>query len=400
MKFLLVDDDEFALKFLEMQLRRLGCDDIVCHSDAREALLVLTQPTVAIDLLFCDLRMPEVDGVEFVRHLAQIGFKGWLVLVSGTDVRVLQAVDSLAQSHGIRVLGACRKPLAPAQLADLLARAADTRDDSARPAARELATGELQAAIASDRVLNHYQPKVRMQGDGALVGVEALVRLRSTQGALVFPDRFIVVAERHRLIDTLMQSVTRLAIEQSAVWRRVGLDLPVAVNVSMDNLWDLDLPDRIAEAVAAAGISPGHLTFEVTESRLMSDPRAVLDILSRLRLKGFGLSIDDFGTGHSSLAQLRDLPFSELKLDRSFVRRADQDAARRAIVEAALSMAHRLGMTVVAEGVENQAEWALLAALGCDVAQGYFIARPMAGDEIPAWRDAWPGRCPALGITA
>ena len=170
----------------------------------------------------------------------------------------------------------------------------------------------------------------------------------------------------------------------------------MAVNISMDNMAALDFPDLVSQWAHEAGVDLSSVMLEVTESRLMKDVRAPLDILTRLRLRRVGLSIDDFGTGHSSLAQLRDIPFDELKLDRSFISGAAEDSALRAIVEATLAMARQLGMKSVAEGVETRADWDFLRALGCDVAQGYFIARPMSGTDVLGWRMGWEQRRPEL----
>src|SRR5690606_18858353 len=169
-------------------------------------------------------------------------------------------------------------------------------------------------------------------------------------------------------------------------------DLQVAVNVSMDCLRALDFPELVVKAAEQAGLPPARLMLEVTESRLMRDSRAALDILTRLRLKRIGVSIDDFGTGHSSLAQLRDLPFEELKIDRGFVHGACRDAALAAILNASLDMARQLGLKTVAEGIEDRADWDFLRDAGADVGQGYFIARPMRAEEVLAWADAWSGR--------
>jgi EAL domain-containing protein (putative c-di-GMP-specific phosphodiesterase class I) len=159
--------------------------------------------------------------------------------------------------------------------------------------------------------------------------------------------------------------------------------------VSMDNLAALDFPDLVVQLAGEAGVPLPTLILEVTESRLMMDQRGPLDILTRLRLKRIGLSIDDFGTGHSSLAQLRDIPFNELKLDRGFIDGVANDAALSGIVQATLAMARQLEMKSVAEGIEGRADWDCLRLLGCDVGQGYFIARPMLASEIPAWHAGW-----------
>jgi len=209
---------------------------------------------------------------------------------------------------------------------------------------------------------------------------------------MVFPDQFIGMAEAHGLIDALTHTVLVQSLADAATWRRQGLSLRVAVNVSMDNLTALEFPEFVTAQAQAAGIAPQMVVLEVTESRLMSDLRAPLEILTRLRLRRFRLSIDDFGTGHSSLAQLRDAPFEELKIDQSFVHGAHANETIRAIFLASLGLGKELGMEVVAEGVEDQADWDFLAHSGCDLAQGYFIARPMPAADLWTWRAAWQRR--------
>ena len=200
------------------------------------------------------------------------------------------------------------------------------------------------------------------------------------------------MAEQHGLIEQLTQVVLGNALRQAHVWRDAGLDLRVAVNVSMDNLSSLDFPEVVMHCLQQAGVAPSALILEVTESRLAADLRAPLDILTRLRLKRIGLSIDDFGTGHSSLAQLRDLPFDELKLDRSFIHGAAADSALQAIVQGSMAMAASLGMKTVAEGVETKSDWDLLRTLGCDLAQGFFIAMQMPAEALPDWMAGWAQR--------
>jgi len=222
------------------------------------------------------------------------------------------------------------------------------------------------------------------------------VRWHHPRDGLIYPDRFIGMAEEHGLIDQLTRAVIKNAASQARLWMEEGLSLTVAVNVSMDNLAALDFPDYIEREMRTAKLPPTGLMLELTESRLMKDRVAPLDILTRLRLKHIGLSIDDFGTGHSSLAQLRDIPFDELKVDRGFVHGAWRNPLLRAIFEASLSMARQLRMKTVAEGVEDQADWEFLRDSGCDLAQGYFIARPMAADALIEWIGEWERRRPDL----
>jgi EAL domain-containing protein (putative c-di-GMP-specific phosphodiesterase class I) len=200
------------------------------------------------------------------------------------------------------------------------------------------------------------------------------------------------VAEAAGLIDDLTKAVFAEAMAQAKAWQEMQLPLRVAVNVSMDNLASLDFLKFVAEVTAKEGIAPQNVVLEVTETKLMQDTRAPLEILTRLRLKRFRLSIDDFGTGHSSLAQLRDIPFDELKIDQGFVHRASVDETLRAIYDASLSLARQLNMEVVAEGVQDREDWDLLRRTGCDLAQGTFVSRPLLPEEIPGWIELWRER--------
>ncbi len=396
MKTLLIDDDDFALKLLQRQMQNVGHGDVSLCVRARDAVDLLEAQPEAFDLVFCDLQMPDMDGVEFMRHLGRIGYRGGLVLVSGEDGRILQTARRLAQAHQIDLLGTLHQPVSIDRLRKVLARRATQR--GAAPGTGQVAfpPADIAAAITGGQLVNHYQPQVDLR-TGALVGVEALVRWQHPQAGLVYPDRFIGVAEEHDLMDGLTRAVLAAGLRQAQQWREAGLDLQLAVNISMDNLAALNFPEVVVGLACEADVALNRLVLEVTESRLMTqDTRVPLDIVTRLRLKGVGLSIDDFGTGHSSLAQLRDMPFDEIKLDRSFVHGVAADASLAAIVQGTLTMAHQLGMKSVAEGIEEQADWDFLRAHGCDVAQGYFIARPMPGAALPTWYADWQRRAGTL----
>lgn len=397
MKILLLDDEPLVLKLLTHQLAKLGFSEVILHERAQDALSLLEKDVGAIGLVFCDLQMPKMDGVEFVRHLARIGYAGGLVMVSGEDDRILKTAEKLALAHRLNVLGALHKPVSPEQLWQVLENR-PARVATPSHASREVyEPGDLKRAIANAELVNYYQPKVELVS-GSVAGVETLVRWRHPRDGLVFPDQFIPTAEEHGLIDDLTRTVLSSALRQARVWQDKNLHLHVAVNISMDNLGNLDFPDLLAREAQKEGISLTSLMLEVTESRLMKNPTAPLDILTRLRLKHIGLSIDDFGTGHSSLAQLRDIPFNELKVDRGFVHGACRDASLRAIFEASVGMARQLGMQTVAEGVEDRDDWDFLRAAGCDLAQGYFIAKPMPADDLAPWVIDWEARrCKLLG---
>ena len=398
---LLIDDEPFQLKLLSRQMQQLGVRSVHAEEDARLALQHISAEPGRFGLICCDLQMPAMDGVEFVRHLGQTGYGGLLILVSGEDTRILQTAERLARGQQLQVLGALSKPVKSEQFQRLLAAstaAAGAPKPGRRAELRRFDADELRQAIGRGELVNHYQPKVEL-ATGRLAGVEALVRWQHPEEGLVSPDRFIGLAERHGLIDTLTHEVLasrRGALQQARTWQQAGLPIPVAVNVSMDNLVDYGFPAYVAQTVADVGLPPSRLILEVTESRLMRDPVATMDILTRLRLRRIGLAIDDFGTGHSSLVQLRDMPFDELKIDRGFVANAMHRADLRAILLPSLDMAHRLGLRTVAEGIETATDWHFLRKSGCQLGQGWFIGRPMPAEALPNWLAEWEARRGAL----
>lgn len=392
LKVIAIDDDPFELKLITHQLSMLGQNNVAGFTDPVEALDCIEESgNDAFDLVFCDLQMPGVDGIAFQRRLVTSHFGGQLVLFSGEDDRTMQAAASLAKRQNLRLLGILKKPVNIDALRKILVSAAPALQADAGASCKTYPPEDLMRALGNDEFVNYYQPKVLLS-DGRPIEAECLVRWRHPTDGMVFPDQFIPVAEEHGLIDALTHAVLRKALHQSAKWRDMGLSLKVAVNISMDNLSTLDFPEQVMAALKTAEMPAESLILEVTESRLMEDPVAVLDILTRLRLKRVRLSIDDFGVGHSSLSQLRDLPFDEIKIDRSFVHGAHASPQKRAILQASIDMGRQLGMQTIAEGVEDIEDWNLLKELGCDLVQGYFCARPMPGDAIPGWVGEWRQR--------
>lgn len=390
-RILVLDDEPFMLKLLSHMLANLGFTLVTVCDSGQAALASFNGLDGPPDLILLDLNMPEMDGAEFVRHLMERRYTGSLILISGENERMLQSAEKLVRAHQITVLGHLHKPASPGQLAALLKKWSPPSRKGGHVTKKVYSADELRRAIANDELINYYQPKVEV-ATGQVVGVETLVRWCHPQDGIVLPDQFISLAEAHGLIDELTRVVFTGALTQTKAWQQTGLILRVAINVSMDSLVSLNFPEFVAGLAAKVGIPPPRIVLEVTESRFMQDTRAPLEVLTRLRLKRFHLSIDDFGTGHSSLAQLRDIPFDELKIDRGFVHRAWTDKTVRAIYDASLGLAKQLGMEAVAEGVEDQDDWDLLHRTGCDLAQGYFIARPMPAADFPSWVETWEER--------
>jgi EAL domain-containing protein (putative c-di-GMP-specific phosphodiesterase class I)/DNA-binding NarL/FixJ family response regulator len=398
----LLDDDPFMLKLLTHMLAQLGYTRVVACDSGHKALAQVRETGEAVDLIFLDINMPGMDGVEFIRRLVECQYGGSVILVSGENSRILESVEKLIGAHRLIALGCLQKPVKPDELARLMSTLKpNIGHRRVAHSSQHLYGGEqLRAAIAGGQLVNHYQPKVAM-ATGEVVGMESLVRWQHPEDGLIFPDRFLGLAEEQGLLTQVTTAVLTEAMKQAKAWREAGYHLPIAVNISMDDLIALDFPDMAVALAASIGVNPQLLTLELTEGQVMRQLSTALDVLSRLSLKRFRLSIDDFGTGHSSLAQLRDLPFDELKIDRGFVHRASTDGTREAICTASIRMAHQLQMQVVGEGIEDRDDWNFLSQLGCDVGQGYFIARPMPAAEVADWIRAWGARtCVTRILTA
>lgn len=384
MRVLVVDDQPFVRKTIAFMLTQAGVGQIREAADGHEALALLSDRSLPFDIIFCDLQMPGRDGIEILRDLPRFQPDARVVLVSSEDVDVLNAAHNLASEYGLEVLGSLSKPVAADQIRAVLDIAGRSRQRRGEAAEMSVAVEELEQALATGEIEVFVQPKIRLS-DGRLDGVEALARWRHPQHGLLGPSLFVPLAEQHGLIDGLTDIVVEGLIALGRLWDRADLAMELACNLSVRSLQRLDLPERLVARVEAAGIAPSRVVLEITESHISEDPKTMLDIATRLRLKKFQLAIDDFGTGYSSLHQLRRLPFSELKIDQAFVTGADSDATARSILESSIDLARKLDMKIVAEGVESEADWNLVATLGCDIAQGFLIARPMPGEDLIEW---------------
>ena len=387
-RVLILDDDSFMLDIISEMLAQLGIDQVMLASDGAQALTILKNE--APDLLLCDLSMPEMDGIEFLRFVATQGYAGSVIVHSGADEGVLKAAERLAKAHGLNVLGAFHKPIDPDLLRSCIAQLGQFQPGSKPTLLTEatLTIEELRTGIAAGCVEIYFQPKVSVQAR-KMVAVECLARWRHPVRGILPPSAFIALIEQHHLIDEFTLLVLQKGTQQLGQWLRQGHDFKIAVNVSMDNLNRLDLPEIFHKIVTDAGVQTRHVVLEMTETRLMANLTLCLEILTRLRLKGFGLSIDDFGTGFSTMENLKQLPFSELKIDRAFVDGASNDAATRTILESSISLGKLFHLNLVAEGVETEQDWNLIATSGCDEVQGYYVAKPMPAEQLIAWKQQW-----------
>ena len=336
-------------------------------------------------ILVLDLNMPEMDGIEVMRRLSSMDSSPALILMSGHDSGVLHSAEKLGRAHNLEIIASLSKPVLLDEFQEILEQHAPKLKDQKQPntstTEMDISIAELEHAIRNDELILHYQPQIEIIS-GQLLGVEALVRWLHPQRGLIRPDLFISMAEQNGLIGELTHWVIETAVEQEQQWQNMGLKIAVSVNISAVDITSLTLPEHLAKLLADKKLDPTHITLEVTEGALMGELVTSLDILTRLRLKGLGLSIDDFGTGYSSLSQLHRVPFTELKIDQSFVSNMAEDDEARAIVRTCIILGHELKMKIVAEGVETSEQLELLRQMNCDIAQGYFISRPVPADQI------------------
>lgn len=386
---LLVVDDEWGIAQLVAEVAERAGFEALFTSDPKQ-FSSLYSPD--IDGIIIDLVMPGMDGIELIRSLAEMRYPGALILMSGLDPKVLQCSMELAVESGLRVVGHVTKPIPLSVLKSLLDEICmtDVSPTSAH-AKTDISADDLVRSMNSGQILSFYQPKIDLK-TGEFAGVEALARLRHPSLGIIGPETFLPVAENAGLMEGLTWVIVDEIFQQIGTWREDGLIPNVSINMAPASFGDLGLPEKLEDRARAVGVSASQISIEVTESGSIADLGQMADSLIRLRVKGIGVSMDDFGTGHSTFTQLRSLPVNELKIDRSFVGAACHDDQARSIVEATINLGHRLGMNVVAEGVETLETVELLRQLGCNDGQGYFFGIPMHGSELGEWLEGLSGK--------
>ena len=395
---LLVDDEPFIRQLTGMLLKQLGCPNILESGNGAEALASLDRPGTPVDLILSDLNMPDMDGVEFVRHLAARKGCPPLAFLSGAESGLLRAAEALGRAYSLNVLGALAKPVSKDALTAVLDLMTAEQPPRAQRKKIVIEEADLGRGIAARELVFHYQPKIEI-ASGRLSGCEALVRWQHPSHGLLFPDAFIAMAESGPLIGPLTEALVEIGLAQMQGWQAAGFMPRLGINLSPSMLSDVTLPDRFAATAARLGVPTESIIFEITETGVAREELIYLEIVTRLRMKGFHLSVDDFGTGQSSLQRLEGLPFGELKIDRQFVHGAAKNPAKAAILEASIGLARTLGQKSVAEGVELKEDWDLLQRLGCDVGQGYFIAKPMPAAAFSGWVADWDTRNAPLAVS-
>ena len=380
---LIVEDERTHRRILSAQLRSLGVTQILEAADGMEALDVLAC-NPQITLIISDLMMPRLDGLELLCQHAKSNHRASFAIYSALDRQLLACMQLMAHERALNFVGVLVKPASRADIVQLLERDRHSGELPPRKPLPMVTREERDLALERGEFVPFFQPKVRFR-DRKIVGCESLARWNHPEHGILPPSLFIDQFEAEGKLPQLTETLMLSAVEAAARWRAAGRSIPVSINLSLSFLSAAGTADRISGVAAKHHVPPELILLEITENVAMSDVGTCLENIARLRLRGFRFSIDDFGVGYSSLQQLVRIPFDEIKLDRSFVTDVVPNSRAAMMLEAAVAIATKLQMTSVAEGIETQAEWDFLSALGCDVAQGYFIAHPLSEGAFDAW---------------
>ena len=378
LNILIVEDDEFQRKILSGILGSLGVVSVSEAGNGRQALEIIRgSESKPIDVALCDLNMPEMDGMEFLRHLGEEKRSISVILTSALDGKLLSSVGRMTGLYGINLLGTIEKPVLLASLEALLSKHNTSHDSKRSKTESVFSLEEIMDAVEADQFEPYFQPKVDLK-TGRLVGAEALARWVHPEKGVIGPGAFIPILEQTGNIDKLTFRILEKSAASCRHFHDRGHVLILSVNLSLVSLDDTSLADRISEIVRRSGIDPQYIMLEITESAAMTNVAPALENLARLCMNGFSLSIDDYGTGSSNLQQLTRIAFSELKIDQSFVKDFSENKSLRVVVKSSIDMAHKLNVKSVAEGVETRQDLETLKTAGCDTAQGYLIGKPMS----------------------
>src|SRR5687768_14891509 len=380
---LVIDDHRFQRSVLTRMLKGIGIASVLEAEDGAGALAVVRDRRDSLMLIVTDVDMPEMDGLEFLRRLAVEAPQTPVAIHSALDRALLKSIEVMAAAYGVDLIGVLEKPVTEQALSEVLERALE-RTSTPRQLVAETDAAQLDAAVKQHEFEPWFQPKVDLRS-GHVTGAEVLVRWCRLHADPLPPDRFLTMVRERGLMRSLTLALASRSAEYLGQVGPRGKDFTLSLNVCPTLLDDPEFAASLARALTDSGAAPEEVVLEITESAASRNQGAALENLARLRMRGFELSIDDFGTGHSSLAKLVRTPFSELKIDREFVARLATDASARTLVESIVAIARRLGLRTVAEGIETEAQRELLIGLNCDMGQGYLFAKPMAAADWLRW---------------
>ncbi len=389
-KILVIDDDNTVCELITALAQAMGFDCVATKDAATFSSVEFPDTT----LILLDLMMPGMDGIEVLRLLGERHSRARILLMSGMDRRVLETAEKLAHSLGLRVVGHLQKPFPLTELRGLLGALAGM-DAPAKPTEAppiSVSNEQLRKAIENREFVNYYQPQISL-ATGEVTGVEALARWNHPELGMILPENFIARVEALGLIGKLCWNTAEMAMTEAKQFvDSNGSPLRLSINVSMISLHDLEFPDAFLNLAKKYEFPVDRIALEITETSLISELSRTLDVLTRLRMKNFHLSIDDFGSGYAMMRQLQHVPATELKIDRSIVERMHLNESDRVMVEKIIEMGHELNMEVMAEGVTTTEQFEMLRQKGCDGAQGFFFSHALPANELMTWLEKYEAK--------
>lgn len=385
MSVLVIDDQRFQRSFLVRLLRELNVTQIHEACNGQNALDLLTELGKPVDLIISDIDMPKMDGLEFLRWLGRLAPHTPILIHSALEQGLLRSVEAMAVEYGLTPMGILDDPVTTESLRSVLERAQTLLPKDRLHEEEQIALADIEEGVRAKQFEPWFQPKVDLR-TGRVVGVEALLRWRRDR-RIVLPSNFLARLETSPLMKECTLRLATRAAECINLLPAQGEEFTVAINVGPALLEDPAFAGELCEALLTGGARPEQIIIEVTETAMTRNQGAMLENLARMRMRGFRISLDDFCTGYSSMARLARSPFSEIKIDRSFVGRMYQGNREWLLIESTVALAQRLGLRTVAEGVESEHQLQALKQFGCDSVQGYLIAKPMPVLELMQWMD-------------
>ena len=389
LQFLVAETDTAERMATAVMLGHLGAVNITQAPDGHTALRCFQNsfnPT--IDIAVIDLALPGMDGLELIRSLAALKTQARLIVTGAQSGSLMFSVETMAQAYGVELLGAITKPVSVAKLESLLNNYVPPAVVTDQPKGPAFSFAQIGIGLQARQFEPFFQPKIELE-TGQVKGLEAFARWRHPEFGVLGPSSFIGALEQNNRVDFLDWSMIEKSVERCRYFHDRGLPISISINLSPVTLAHPQFIQQITACVERHRVLPGYVTFEMPESSvLVSDP-SFIERLVRLRMMGYGLAIDDYGTGRSNLQLLARVPFSELKIDRSFVDGASKKRALSVVLSTCLGLARSLERQSVAVGVETRQDWDFLQRLGCTYAQGYHIAKPMEAEAFPGWLEDW-----------
>jgi EAL domain-containing protein (putative c-di-GMP-specific phosphodiesterase class I)/CheY-like chemotaxis protein len=387
--FLVAEADTAERVATAVMLGHLGAVQITQAPDGHSALRYFQDGfTPPIDIAVIDLALAGMDGIELIRQLAQLKCQARLIVTGAQSGSMMFSIETLAQAYGVELLGSISKPVTPAKLEALLANYVPPAVVASRPQEPTFSFAQIGLGLQGRQFEPFFQPKIELE-TGQVKGLETFARWRHPEHGVLGPQAFIGALRDNKRMDFLDWSMIEKSVERCRWFQDQGIPISISINLSPVTLAHPQFIQQISACVERHRVLPDYITFEMPESSvLVSDP-GFIERLVRLRMMGYGLAIDDYGTGRSNLQLLARVPFTELKIDRSFVDGASKKRALSVVLSTCLGLAKSLERQSVAVGVETKQDWDFLQGLGCTYAQGYHIASPMAAEEFPGWLEDW-----------